>query len=546
MLIWMPLVTLVWLSYTTYLEDQAIAFQLENTASRIDISEIPISDFIPSLPSTNVAEAGALDIANTNTSNEELLISVETDDLILDFGIAGDVVGASLKQFPIDKDRPDELMVLLERSEQNRYVLQTGFRASGYSNEPTHQSRYELVSRTNNQGSWELTFRQDGDGYTAEKIYHIPSSGFIVDFNLVMTNLSNEPHAVMPYTQIRRTYNPAGRSYLDVDSYSFWGPAWYLGEQFEKIEVNDIEQNPDDYLGLIAIDNGWVAAIQHHFLTAIIPQGQSNYSVAMQGEDFILTNTLNSTEIGLNESMTYSAALFVGPKLQSEMQLVSPELRLAVDYGLLSFIAQPLFWLLRWVYGFLGNWGMAIIFVTLIIKASFYKLTAKAGMSMAKMRNVQPRLKALQERYKDDRQALSTAMMGLYKKEKINPAAGCLPMIIQMPFFFAFYWVLIESVELRQAPFFLWVDDLSTRDPFFILPLINCLAMVMQMRLQPAPADPMQARVMKIMPIVFSAMFAFFPSGLVLYWTTNALFSIVQQWRINKSIANVSLPLGGG
>jgi YidC/Oxa1 family membrane protein insertase len=215
---------------------------------------------------------------------------------------------------------------------------------------------------------------------------------------------------------------------------------------------------------------------------------------------------------------------------------VAPSLKLTVDYGWLTIISQPLFWLLSKVYGLVANWGVAIIIVTILIKILFYKLTQSSGRSMAKMRELQPRMKALQDRYKDDRQALSQAMMELYKREKVNPAAGCLPILIQMPFFLAFYWVLLESVEMRQAPFALWITDLSTRDPFFILPLVMGAAMFLQQKLNPAPTDPVQAKVMQIMPIMFTGFFAFFPSGLVLYWVTNTVLSIAQQWRINKVV----------
>jgi YidC/Oxa1 family membrane protein insertase len=232
----------------------------------------------------------------------------------------------------------------------------------------------------------------------------------------------------------------------------------------------------------------------------------------------------------------YPVQLFVGPKLQDQLAATGNELELTVDYGMLTILAQPLFWLLSKVHSFVNNWGLSIILVTLLIKLAFYKLTQASGRSMAKMRKLQPRMKALQERFKDDRQALSQAMMELYKREKVNPAAGCLPILIQMPFFFAFYWVLIESVEIRQAPFMLWITDLSSRDPFFVLPLLMGAAMLMQTRLNPAPPDPVQAKVMQIMPVAFTALFAFFPAGLVLYWLTNTALSILQQWRINKVI----------
>jgi YidC/Oxa1 family membrane protein insertase len=232
--------------------------------------------------------------------------------------------------------------------------------------------------------------------------------------------------------------------------------------------------------------------------------------------------------------------LFVGPKLQSQLQEVGGELERTVDYGFTTPIAQPLFWVLNWVHGWVKNWGFAIIIVTIMIKAAFYKLTAMSGRSMAKMRKIGPRMKALQERYKDDRQALSQAMMELYKREKVNPAAGCLPILIQMPFFFAFYWMLVESVELRQAPFALWIDDLSAPDPFYVLPALMAAAMWFQTRLSPAPPDPIQARMMQIMPLVFAALLVFFPVGLVLYQVTNTVLSIAQQWRINTLVARES------
>jgi YidC/Oxa1 family membrane protein insertase len=240
--------------------------------------------------------------------------------------------------------------------------------------------------------------------------------------------------------------------------------------------------------------------------------------------------------------LRYPLKLFIGPKLQDQLAAAAPgrELKLTVDYGILTILSQPLFLLLDFIHGFVRNWGVSIIMTTFLIKLVFYKLTATSGRSMAKMRKLAPRMKALQEKHKEDRQALSQAMMDMYRKEKVNPAAGCLPILVQMPFFFAFYWVLIESVEMRQAPFALWITDLSVRDPFFILPLLMTGAMLFQMRLNPPPPDPAQAKVMQIMPIAFGAMFAFFPAGLVLYWLTNTVVSIAQQWRINKLVERES------
>jgi YidC/Oxa1 family membrane protein insertase len=295
-----------------------------------------------------------------------------------------------------------------------------------------------------------------------------------------------------------------------------------------------MDDGPYDF----ASQAGWIGSIQHHFLSAVIPARETDqsYRVSVNGDRATASITGKANSVAPGSSRIFSATVFIGPKLQSQLEQIDETLKLSVDYGWLTIISQPLFWLLSVVFGFVGNWGVAIIFVTFLIKLAFYKLTESSGRSMAKMRNLQPRMKAMQDRYKDDKQALSAAMMELYKREKVNPAAGCLPILIQMPFFLAFYWVLLESVEMRQAPFALWLTDLSTKDPYFILPLIMGAAMFMQQKLNPAPADPVQAKVMQIMPIMFTAFFAFFPSGLVLYWVTNTLLSIAQQWKINKVV----------
>ncbi len=241
-------------------------------------------------------------------------------------------------------------------------------------------------------------------------------------------------------------------------------------------------------------------------------------------------------EVAPGETGRFNETLFVGPKLHKQLEAIAPKLELTVDYGFTTIIAQPLFWILNKIHSVVGNWGWSIILLTLLIKLVFYKLAETSGRSMAKMRKLQPRMKALQERYKDDRQKLSQAMMELYKQEKANPAAGCLPLLVQMPVFFALYWTLIESVELRQAPWMLWVNDLSSRDPYFVLPVLMGISMFAMQKLNPQPTDPMQAKVMLFMPLMMGVFMAFFPSGLVLYWLVNNLLSIAQQWRINKVV----------
>jgi YidC/Oxa1 family membrane protein insertase len=322
---------------------------------------------------------------------------------------------------------------------------------------------------------------------------------------------------------------------FNVDSYSFAGPIVYDGDKSEKLDRDDLlEDGPYQNTA----ENGWVGAIQHHFLSAVIPAAATPniFQVTVAG-DVTTASVIGAKQtIEPRASKTFTQTLFVGPKLQAQLATIDSSLKLTVDYGWLTIISNPLFLLLSFVFKFVGNWGVTIILVTMMIKAAFYKLTESSGRSMAKMRNLQPRLKALQERYKDDRQQLSTSMMELYKREKVNPAAGCLPILIQMPFFLAFYWVLLESVEMRQAPFALWITDLSSRDPYFILPLIMGVAMFLQQKLNPQVGDPMQVKVMQIMPIIFTGFFAFFPAGLVLYWVTNTVLSIAQQWKINTVV----------
>src|SRR5690606_30357145 len=320
----------------------------------------------------------------------------------------------------------------------------------------------------------------------------------------------------------------------NVDSYSFTGPAYYDGRKYEKLKITD----SDDAQFSRDVTNGWFAALQHHFVTAIIPpEGEAHkFSLRVRANEFRATDLGETRTIAPDTQDTIRQVLFVGPKLQTQLEAIHPELDRTADFGVLTFLSKPLFWLLEKAHVIFNNWGWAIVAVTFLLKLLFYPLSEASGRSMAKMKLVAPRMKQLQETYKDDRQKLGQAMMELYKKEKVNPAAGCLPMLIQLPVFLAFYWVLLESVEMRQAPFIGWIQDLSSRDPFFILPAIMAGAMFLQYKLQPTPADPVQAKVFMILPLVMSVMFAFFPAGLVLYWVTNTILTIAQQWNINRRI----------
>ncbi|MDX1405934.1 MAG: membrane protein insertase YidC, partial [Woeseiaceae bacterium] len=447
---------------------------------------------------------------------------------------------AVLLDYPVAKDDPDNLVELLNPAGPDRGSIQTGLIAQGDGAEANHLAEFSTPSTSYRLGSNDelivpFTWSDQG-GVRVEKQIRFTRGSYRIDITQRLINGSAGDWRGAEYAQIERRSHEIERSMFNVDSYSFDGPIIYDGEKSAKLDRDDlISDGPFE----IKTGNGWVGSIQHHFLSAIVPAKDAEYRYKVSvNRDTSLASLIRSPSIFVpaGSEFVFETSAFVGPKLQDQLEELDESLKLTVDYGWLTIIAQPLFWLLSKAYSLVNNWGVAIILVTVLIKLVFYKLTEASGRSMARMREIQPRMKALQERYKDDRQALSQAMMELYKREKVNPAAGCLPLLIQMPFFLAFYWVLLESVEMRQAPFALWITDLSSRDPYFILPLIMGAAMLMQQKLNPAPADPVQAKVMQIMPIMFTAFFAFFPSGLVLYWVTNTLLSIAQQWYINKIV----------
>jgi YidC/Oxa1 family membrane protein insertase len=468
------------------------------------------------------------------------VVSVTTDVFTIEISTQGGTIHtAVLRSYPVAKDRPDDLVELLSVDAEDFGAIQTGLRVAGDGAEPNHLATFAAASghyelNGNDELVVPLTWQSD-NGVSVIKRFHFRRGEYAVRVEQEVQNNAGGLWRGAEYAQIQRVSREQERSMFDVDSYSFTGPIIYNGEKSEKLQRDDLQ---DDGAYKFKSQAGWLGSIQHHFLSAIVPEkgGEQSFSVSVRDDRSTASMIGQAQSIAPGSSRTFTTTAFVGPKLQAQLEEIDETLKLTVDYGWLTIISQPLFWLLSFVFDYVSNWGVAIIVVTLLIKLAFYKLTESSGRSMAKMRNLQPRMKALQDRYKDDRQALSQAMMELYKREKVNPAAGCLPILIQMPFFLAFYWVLLESVEMRQAPFALWITDLSTRDPYFILPLIMGAAMLMQQKLNPAPADPVQAKVMQIMPIMFTGFFAFFPSGLVLYWVTNTLLSIAQQWKINHVV----------
>ncbi len=556
LLVWAAFGVLLWLTYQTWMQDYGPApvpvtqpADVEQPTATPAEEQLVLPELGDTVAEPDEADAALPGTATADADGAAAIITVRTDVLQLQISTrGGTLVRATVLDYPIEKDRPDQLVQLLAPERSNLGLIRTGLRgvsgASADQDTVFTSPRSEYALGEADELTVPLTWT-DESGVSIEKRFLFRRGSYAILVDQTLVNNSAEPWRGDQYAQLLRRSKGIERSMFDVDSYSFDGPQTYNGDKAEKHSRDDLEdKGPVEY----STSDGWVAAIQHHFLSAIIPEPGSPhvYRVEVKGDTMIASVVGAKRTVEPGASETFSRELFVGPKIQSQLGELHERLKLTVDYGWLTILSQPMFWLLAFIYDYVGNWGVSIILVTVLIKLVFYKMTETSGRSMAKMRNLQPRIKALQERYKDDRQQLSQQMMDLYKREGVNPAAGCLPILIQMPFFLAFYWVLIESVEMRQAPFALWITDLSTRDPYFILPLIMGAAMLLQQKLNPAPADPVQARVMQIMPIMFTGFFAFFPSGLVLYWATNTVLSIAQQWKINKVVEQEEKNRKGG
>ena len=493
------------------------------------------SSAAPAAPTAESAPSGAAAEAPT------ALLHVSTDVLEISINLkGGELDQADLKEYPLRKDTPNIPVRLLSyEPPPTLYLLQSGLIGAPGEAAPTHLAvwRSEQKSFVLAPGAAELRVPltwTDGSGLNVTKTFVFKRGQYAVGLDYEVKNGGGAPRKLASYAQILRHWEHASRSYFDVETYSFKGPAVYDGTKSKDLNV---ESDSDSKYSAV-ISNGWLASLQHQFVAAVVPPANQPYQYLLQvrNNEYLISATGPSVEIPAGASAQFHEDLFVGPKLQSQLSALGRNLERTVDFGILTVLAQPLFTGLNWVHKLTQNWGWSIIIVTFLIKLLFYPLQQAAGRSMAKMRAVGPRMKQIQETFKDDREKLGRSMMELYKKEKINPLAGCLPMVVQIPFFIAFYRVLLESVEMRQAPFLLWINDLSSRDPYFVLPLLMGSAMFAQSRLNPAPPDPMQAKIMQFMPLVMTGMMAFFPSGLTLYWLTNTVLGILQQWRVNKVV----------
>ncbi len=547
--VWAALALVLWLNYLAWQRDYAPA-SAPPSASSIEAPAPADNNTLPDLPTqqgapTNAVNGTAPQAQDTDAQSElaqASRIRVTTDVLSMDISTrGGELVRAELLEYPKVKNQPNIPVRLFDASSEGLFVARSGLRAVDAPAEPTHLAVFESAATEYQlkQGAEKLEVPltwSDGQGVTVTKTYTFYPGTYRIDLRYDVQNDSGKDWKAASYVQIVRHYEEVERSYFKVETYAYRGPAIYDGEAYRKLDIEDEEDRA--FKG--TIQGGWIAALQHHFVVAAVPPVDATYDYTIgvnPNNDYTLAYRGPLHTVPAGSSQTFKETLFVGPKLQRQLEASGPRLELVADYGKLTILSQPLFWLLEKVHGFIGNWGWAIVIVTFLIKLVFYRLTAASGRSMAKMRNLGPRIKAIQERYKDDREQLGRQMMELYKREKINPLAGCLPILIQIPFFLAFYWVLLESVEMRQAPFLGWITDLSSRDPFFILPVLMGAAMFAQFKLQPMPStDPMQAKIFAFMPIIMAVTMAWFPAGLVLYWLTNTLLSIAQQWRINKLV----------
>ncbi len=503
-----------------------------STASIEDLPIVPTSSSESEVPSLVVDK-------KTQSLLSGEVVHVKTDLLDLEINtLGGTIQHLELLNYPISKKQQDKKVVLLNNDEEHFYIVQGGL--LGKNDVANHKTSFTIKNNSytlagNDSVSIPLYWESE-NGLKVIKTFTFYKGQYVAEINYEIQNGTGADWSGSIYGQINRT-EPKEKGSRFI--YTYTGAVISSPEKrYEKIDFGDIE---DDKLS-IDITNGWVAMLQHYFITALIPgskDDQYHYYTLNPGKNSYVIGAISPAKtIGINNSENISHRVFFGPKLQKQLEQVAEGLNLTVDFGIFWFLAKPLYWVLDYIHGFTNNWGWAIILVTLFLKICFYKLSAAGYRSMANMRRVQPRLLSIKERYKGDRARLNQAMMDIYKEEKINPLGGCFPILIQIPVFISLYWVLLESVELRQADFILWIHDLSIPDPYFVLPLLMGITMFIQQKLNPAPMDPVQAKVMSVLPVVFTVFFAFFPSGLVLYWVVNNTLSIAQQWMITRNIEN--------
>jgi YidC/Oxa1 family membrane protein insertase len=521
-------------------EAPAGAPAVANTATPQVSAAPPSAADLPKQASLPKPQPGpSISVTNLTTGEKH---SIKNEVLELEISATGaSVINAKLlKQLGVDK-KP---ITLLQITPQNQYFVRSGLISATSNDLPNHTATFVLNKSGRADNKNFISFVSEKGGVRLEKSYFLSDGSYVVEVEHRVTQIGAQGAAnpLVIYSELVRD----GTAVSDSEFYStFTGPALYTDkEKFTKIDFSDIEKNKLTIPRQIpAGEPGWIAMVQHYFASAWLPSDKTVRDV------YVGKVEQNLYRIGLQTPLAPLAAgashiektrLFIGPQEETLLEKIAPGFDLIKDYGYLTVIAKPIFWLLEQIHSYVANWGWAIVILTLLIKLLFFPLSAASYKSMARMKEVQPRLMTLREQLKGDPQKLNRAMMDLYKQEKINPLGGCLPVVVQIPVFIALYWVLLSSVEMRNAPWILWINDLSVPDPYFILPVIMAVSMYVQVKLNPTPPDPLQAKIMMWMPIVFSVMFFFFPAGLVLYWVVNNILSIAQQWQINQMFAKRS------
>ena len=474
-------------------------------------------------------------VAKTLATAQRVHVDTDLYDIVIDTA-GGDIREAKLKHYSVSVKEPDNKFELLNDDPAHLFITQSGILGV---NAPTHnKAKYQVDKSSYVMQNGDDTLKvvlnwQSQNGISINKIYTFHRGSYVVDLDYQIMNNSNAAWTGRMYRQFKRIEVESSGGY---QVRSFTGAVVSSPEKpYTKLSFSDMrEHNLNE-----TIQGGWTAMVQHYFLAAWLTDSKETsqvYTKESDSNNFIIGMIAPKLDVEPGQNASMHGRLFLGPKLQDKLASIAPNLELSVDYGKLTIIAKPIYWLMERIHDVVNNWGWSIILLTLLIKLVFYKLSETSYKSMANMRKLQPRLAKMKERFGDDKQAMQKAMMDLYKKEKINPLGGCFPILIQIPVFISLYWVLIESVELRQADFIFWLKDLSSQDPYYVLPILNGITMFLQQKLNPAPMDPMQAKIMMMLPIVFTVFFLFFPSGLVLYWVTNNMLSMAQQWIITRRI----------
>ena len=504
-----------------------------DTANKADVPKQVSGATPPALSQAPAASAGVVESA------EKFVL--QNDVLVLEISSSGgNVIDAKLLKSLTAENKPVELF---QYTPTHKYFARSGLIALNNADLPNHTSSFKLIqSGKDGSGRPFITLASERSGVKLEKTFILNPGSYVVDVGHRVTQATANAVPLVLYTEIVRDgsqekkIGPFGGAF---SASTFTGPAAYTNkEKFNKLEFTAIDKNKISIPTQVpAGDPAWIAMVQHYFASAWIPGdkfARDIYAGKIDNGLYRIGMQIPLGDIAPGSTVVEKAHLFVGPQEESVLETIAPGFELLKDYGYLTILAKPIFWLLEKIHGYVGNWGWSIILLTILIKLVFFPLSAASYKSMARMKEVQPRLMAMKEQYKGEPQKLNQAMMEMYRKEKINPLGGCLPVAIQIPVFISLYWVLLSSVEMRGAPWVLWIHDLSVPDPYYILPLIMAVSMFVQTKLNPTPPDPIQAKVMMYMPIIFSVMFFFFPAGLVLYWVVNNLLSIAQQWQINQ------------